>query len=129
MVAIGGGRYRLAVVDHATLYDPVDEAVTFGELRASALRLAGPTSACGRPRCVAEPGGNAARQAACYQAGRVLLAGDAAHIHYPAGGQGLNLGLQDATDLGWKLAAEVRGWAQQACWTATTPNGIPSAWT
>jgi hypothetical protein len=41
----------------------------------------------------------------------VLLAGDAAHIHYPAGGQGLNLGLQDATNLGWKLAAEIRGWA------------------
>jgi hypothetical protein len=55
--------------------------------------------------------GNAARQAARYRAGRVLLAGDAAHIHYPAGGQGLNLGLQDATNLAWKLAAEIRGWA------------------
>jgi hypothetical protein len=41
----------------------------------------------------------------------VLLAGDAAHVHYPAGGQGLNLGLQDATNLAWKLAAEIRGWA------------------
>jgi FAD binding domain len=41
----------------------------------------------------------------------VLLAGDAAHIHYPAGGQGLNLGLQDAANLAWKLAAEIRGWA------------------
>ena len=41
----------------------------------------------------------------------MLLAGDAAHIHYPAGGQGLNLGLQDATNLAWKLAAEIRGWA------------------
>ena len=41
----------------------------------------------------------------------MLLAGDAAHVHYPAGGQGLNLGLQDATNLGWKLAAEIRGWA------------------
>jgi hypothetical protein len=55
--------------------------------------------------------GNATRQAARYRAGRVLLAGDAAHIHYPAGGQGLNLGLQDATNLAWKLAAEIRGWA------------------
>jgi hypothetical protein len=55
--------------------------------------------------------GNAARQAARYRAGRVLLAGDAAHIHYPAGGQGLNLGLQDATNLAWKLAAGIRGWA------------------
>ncbi len=44
------------------------------------------------------------RQAAAYRAGRVLLAGDAAHVHYPAGGQGLSLGVQDAVNLGWKLA-------------------------
>jgi hypothetical protein len=43
--------------------------------------------------------------------GRVLLAGDAAHIHPPTGGQGLNLGVQDAFNLGWKLAAQIRGWA------------------
>jgi 2-polyprenyl-6-methoxyphenol hydroxylase-like FAD-dependent oxidoreductase len=49
------------------------------------------------------------RQAAAYRAGRVLLAGDAAHIHYPAGGQGLSLGLQDAVNLGWKLAQVVHG--------------------
>ena len=47
---------------------------------------------------------DATRQASAYRAGRVLLAGDAAHIHYPAGGQGLSLGVQDAVDLGWKLA-------------------------
>ena len=112
MVAIGGGRYRLAVIDHATLYDPVDKPVTFGELRASALRLAGTDFGMREtPDAWLSRVGNAARQAACYRAGRVLLAGDAAHIHYPAGGQGLNLGLQDATNLGWKLAAEIRGWA------------------
>ena len=44
------------------------------------------------------------RQAAAYRAGRVLLAGDSAHVHYPAGGQGLSLGVQDAVNLGWKLA-------------------------
>ncbi len=49
-----------------------------------------------------------ARQAASYRRGRVLLAGDAAHVHYPAGGQGLNIGLQDAVNLGWKLARVVR---------------------
>jgi hypothetical protein len=48
------------------------------------------------------------RQAASYRKGRVLLAGDAAHVHYPAGGQGLNLGVQDAVNLGWKLAQVVR---------------------
>ena len=54
---------------------------------------------------------DATRQADRYRAGRVLLAGDAAHIHLPAGGPGLNTGLQDAVNLGWKLAAEIRGWA------------------
>jgi 2-polyprenyl-6-methoxyphenol hydroxylase-like FAD-dependent oxidoreductase len=48
------------------------------------------------------------RQAATYRAGRVLLAGDAAHVHYPAGGQGLNTGVQDAVNLGWKLAQVVK---------------------
>ena len=48
------------------------------------------------------------RQAASYREGRVLLAGDAAHVHYPVGGQGLNLGVQDAVNLGWKLSQVVR---------------------
>ncbi|WP_432170465.1 rifampin monooxygenase [Streptomyces sp. 1222.5] len=55
--------------------------------------------------------GDATRLAERYRVGRVLLAGDAAHIHPPAGGQGLNLGVQDAFNLGWKLAARIRGWA------------------
>jgi 3-(3-hydroxy-phenyl)propionate hydroxylase len=50
-----------------------------------------------------------ARQAASYRQGRVLLAGDAAHVHAPTGGQGLNIGVQDAVNLGWKLAQVVRG--------------------
>ena len=58
---------------------------------------------------------DAARQAAAYRAGRVLLAGDAAHVHSPTGGQGLNLGVQDAVNLGWKLAQVVRG---------TSPDGL-----
>ncbi|MHC5832119.1 MAG: FAD-dependent monooxygenase, partial [Nostoc sp.] len=49
-----------------------------------------------------------ARQVTTYRNGRILLAGDAAHIHSPLGGQGLNLGLGDAMNLGWKLAATVR---------------------
>jgi 2-polyprenyl-6-methoxyphenol hydroxylase-like FAD-dependent oxidoreductase len=49
------------------------------------------------------------RQAATYRAGRVLLAGDSAHVHYPAGGQGLGLGVQDAANLGWKLGQVVNG--------------------
>ncbi|HZQ49149.1 MAG TPA: FAD-dependent monooxygenase [Candidatus Dormibacteraeota bacterium] len=49
------------------------------------------------------------RQAASYRSGRVLIAGDAAHVHYPIGGQGLNLGVQDAVNLGWKLAQVAKG--------------------
>jgi len=55
-----------------------------------------------------------ARQAASYRAGRVLLAGDAAHVHSPVGGQGLNLGVHDAVNLGWKLALVVAGKAPQS---------------
>lgn len=49
------------------------------------------------------------RQAAAYRKGRVLLAGDAAHVHSPVGGQGLNTGVQDAMNLGWKLAQVIKG--------------------
>lgn len=54
---------------------------------------------------------DATRQAAAYRSGRVLLAGDAAHIHLPAGGQGMSTGILDAVNLGWKLAAVARGTA------------------
>ncbi|MGW4648720.1 FAD-dependent monooxygenase [Kitasatospora sp. NPDC004289] len=56
---------------------------------------------------------DSACQADRYREGRILLAGDAAHTHFPVGGQGLNLGLQDALNLGWKLAATVHGWASE----------------
>ncbi len=55
-----------------------------------------------------------ARQAASYRKGRVLLAGDAAHVHYPTGGQGLNIGVQDAVNLGWKLAQVVKKTAPES---------------
>jgi 2-polyprenyl-6-methoxyphenol hydroxylase-like FAD-dependent oxidoreductase len=54
------------------------------------------------------------RQAATYRVGQVLLAGDAAHVHYPAGGQGLSLGVQDAVNLGWKLAQVVNETSHQS---------------
>jgi hypothetical protein len=59
--------------------------------------------------------------------GRVLLAGDAAHIHPPFGGQGLNLGLQDAANLGWKLAAVVWGWAPEELLDSYTAERHPVA--
>ncbi|WP_407154799.1 FAD-dependent monooxygenase [Bradyrhizobium sp. STM 3557] len=57
---------------------------------------------------------DAARQAAVYRKGRILLAGDAAHVHSPVGGQGLNVGMQDAVNLGWKLAQVVKGISSEA---------------
>jgi 2-polyprenyl-6-methoxyphenol hydroxylase-like FAD-dependent oxidoreductase len=57
---------------------------------------------------------DATRQAASYREGRVLLAGDSAHVHYPAGGQGLSFGVQDAVNLGWKLAQVVKGTSPEA---------------
>ena len=76
--------------------------------------------------------GDATRLAECYRAGRGLLAGDAAHIHPPMGGQGLNLGIQDAFNLGWKLAAKVDGWAPAGLLDSYQPNGTrwpPPCWT
>src|SRR5690606_9622284 len=57
---------------------------------------------------------DAARQATSYRSGRVLLAGDAAHVHSPVGGQGLNLGVQDAVNLGWKLARVAHGTSSES---------------
>ncbi|MFJ2806067.1 FAD-dependent oxidoreductase [Kitasatospora sp. NPDC087271] len=70
-----------------------------------------------------------ARQASTYRAGRVLLAGDAAHVHSPFGGQGLNLGIGDAINLGWKLAATVQGWAPEGLLDSYTAERHPiGAW-
>ena len=66
-----------------------------------------------------------ARQAASYRAGRVLLAGDAAHVHSPAGGQGLNIGVQDAVNLGWKLAQVVHGTAPESLLDTYTAERHP----
>lgn len=86
------------------------EPFTLAELRAALIRICGSDfgldSALWQSRS-----SNSSRHAARYREGRILLVGDAAHVHLPAGGQGLNVGLQDATNLAWKLAAEIHGWA------------------
>lgn len=80
---------------------------------ASALRdVAGTDFGVHAPRWLSRFG-DATRLAERYRTGRVLLAGDAAHVHPPTGGQGLNLGIQDAFNLGWKLAAEIAGRAPE----------------
>ncbi|SFW78368.1 FAD-dependent monooxygenase [Amycolatopsis australiensis] len=80
----------------------------FAEVAAAWQRITGEDIRHGRPVWVSAFG-DATRQAAEYRRGRVLLAGDAAHTHLPAGGQGLSFGVQDAVNLGWKLAAQVLG--------------------
>ncbi|MEU7605846.1 monooxygenase [Streptomyces sp. NPDC041003] len=104
------GVTRLVLIDPARMRVPSREPVTLEEFRASLTGLCGSDCGIGGPRWMSRFG-NATRLAARYRSGRVLLAGDAAHVHFPAGGQGLNTGLQDAVNLGWKLAAAVQGWA------------------
>lgn len=104
------------VIERSEATDHGDTPMTLAELRASVARVLGADVPLGPPagdgphllrRLI---GGNT-RIAQRYRAGRVLLLGDAAHVHPPIGGPGLNLGLQDAINLGWKLAAQLRGWA------------------
>ncbi|MER5407478.1 FAD-dependent monooxygenase [Streptomyces sp. NPDC002769] len=109
VVPLPGGRFRV------TGYDPLNqtrEPMTLDELRDASVRIAGTDFGMRDPSWLSRFG-NATRLAATYRAGRVLLAGDAAHIHWPAGGVGLNVGLQDAMNLGWKLAAVVQGRADE----------------
>ncbi|MFI5493651.1 FAD-dependent monooxygenase [Actinoplanes sp. NPDC051859] len=83
---------------------------TLDDLRHHLRAFAGTDFGVHSPRWLSRVS-EATRLAEHYRVGRVLLAGDAAHIHPPIGGQGLNLGIQDAVNLGWKLAAQVHGWA------------------
>jgi len=105
---VGAGVYRV-VVPAAGVSDRT-EPPTIEDFRQRLRAVAGTDFGVHSPRWLSRFG-DATRLAERYRVGRVLLAGDAAHIHPPIGGQGLNLGLQDAFNLGWKLAAQVRGWA------------------
>jgi 2-polyprenyl-6-methoxyphenol hydroxylase-like FAD-dependent oxidoreductase len=96
-----------------------DAPITAAELEA-ALRFTSGTKARVTAVHSATRFTDNARQATTYRMGRVLLAGDAAHVHSPFGGQGLNLGVGDAMNLGWKLAATIRGWA---------PDGLLDSYT
>ncbi|MFJ9675454.1 FAD-dependent monooxygenase [Streptomyces sp. NPDC101221] len=87
-------------------------APTLEDFRRQLRAVAGTDFGVHSPRWLSRFG-DATRLAERYRVGRVLLAGDAAHIHPPTGGQGINLGVQDAFNLGWKLAAQIRGWAPE----------------
>ncbi|WP_395298766.1 rifampin monooxygenase [Kitasatospora hibisci] len=105
------GVYRIVVPADGVAEDRAVPP-TLAEFRQQLRTVAGTDFGVHTPRWLSRFG-DATRQAERYRVGRVLLAGDAAHIHPPTGGQGLNLGVQDAFNLGWKLAAEVDGWAPE----------------
>ena len=81
---------------------------TLEDLRAALIRVDGTDHGAHSPRFISRFT-DMTRQAVAYRSGRVLVAGDAAHVHAPMGGQGLNIGVQDAVNLGWKLAQVVSG--------------------
>ncbi|MCC9193102.1 FAD-dependent monooxygenase [Arthrobacter sp. zg-Y916] len=108
---VEGGVFRVVVPADGVAEDrtvPPD----LRELKRQLNTYAGTDFGAHSPRWISRFG-DATRLADAYRAGRVFLAGDAAHVHPPFGGQGLNLGLQDALNLGWKLAAAVNGWAPE----------------
>ena len=120
------GKTEYEVQDGAVVYQPggtvgimlTEETIGSGEptiddLRARLIEVYGTDYGLHNPTWITRFT-DVTRQAAAYRAGRVLLAGDAAHVHSPVGGQGLNTGVQDAVNLGWKLAAAVRGHAPES---------------
>ncbi|MBL6276530.1 rifampin monooxygenase [Micromonospora fiedleri] len=108
---LGNGVYRVIVPAEKVAVDRT-VAPTLDEFKQQLRAYAGTDFGVHSPRWLSRFG-DATRLAERYRVDRVLLAGDAAHIHPPTGGQGLNLGIQDAVNLGWKLAAEVNGWAPE----------------
>ncbi|MDQ2790147.1 MAG: FAD-dependent monooxygenase, partial [Actinomycetota bacterium] len=109
--SFGDGVYRVVVPAEGVAGDR-SVPPTFEEFKQQLRVFAGTDFGVHSPRWLSRFG-DATRLAERYRTGRVLLAGDAAHLHPPTGGQGLNLGIQDAFNLGWKLAAEVNGWAPE----------------
>ncbi|MER5963657.1 rifampin monooxygenase [Streptomyces sp. NPDC002057] len=108
---LGDGLHRVVVPAEGVAEDRTTPP-TLDEFREQLRAYAGTDFGAHSPRWLSRFG-DATRQAERYRVGRVFLAGDAAHIHPPTGGQGLNLGIQDAFNLGWKLAAALDGWAPE----------------
>src|SRR5690606_21452774 len=109
-VGPSGDALHRVVVPAADVAEDRTAPPTLDEVRRQLRAVAGTDFGVHSPRWLSRFG-DATRLAERYRSGRVLLAGDAAHVHPPLGGQGLNLGIQDAFNLGWKLAATLDGWA------------------
>ena len=106
MVRIDPRRHRLIGIEHVTDAPVARTPIDFDGFRALIVKITGQDFSMTEPSWLARAG-SATFQANRYREGRLLLAGDAGHVHFPMGGQGLNLGVQDAMNLGWKLARVV----------------------
>ncbi|EGX58208.1 hypothetical protein SZN_19026 [Streptomyces zinciresistens K42] len=104
------GTYRVIVLDREKFTVPADEPLTLQDLGESCAAILGLDVGLRDPLWLSRFR-SSQRHAKKYRVGRVLLAGDAAHTHIPSGGQGLQTGIQDAFNLGWKLRAVLDGWA------------------
>ncbi|KQW87482.1 hypothetical protein ASC94_29380 [Massilia sp. Root418] len=114
VVPLGDGvHHRVILVDALRCREPQPQPLTLEELAEGARRVAGRDMQMSDALWLSRFS-DETRLAAQYRKGRVLLAGDAAHIHMPAGGQGMNVGMQDAFNLGWKLASVVQGRADES---------------
>ncbi|MFD0820623.1 FAD-dependent monooxygenase, partial [Micromonospora zhanjiangensis] len=109
LASYGDGWYRIFAWNRDNP-QPDSAPVDLDEVRAVTRRSLGDDFGMHDPRWLSRFHSDE-RQVPTYRVGRVFLAGDAAHVHSPAGGQGMNTGIQDAVNLGWKLAATVHGWA------------------
>jgi 2-polyprenyl-6-methoxyphenol hydroxylase-like FAD-dependent oxidoreductase len=112
MVGLPNGQHRIVGIVPADVRTDWPGEMTLEELKANLKQVTGTDFGLHSPDWLSRYG-NTSRQAERYTKGRVVLAGDAAHQHMPAGGVGMNAGIQDATNLGWKLAATVNGWAPE----------------
>lgn len=126
--ADGDGPPRVHTVEYTPPPEDRDAPVTAEEMQASLRRVSGTDVRVTKVH-VATRYADTTRQADTYRKGRVLLAGDSAHVHSPAGGQGMNLGLGDAVNLGWKLALVARGAAPDTLLDTYTAERHPiGAW-
>jgi 2-polyprenyl-6-methoxyphenol hydroxylase-like FAD-dependent oxidoreductase len=112
IVPLGSGIYRLAAIEWDQSAIDREMPIDLDELRAAIERVIDIDVPMHDPTWLSRAT-DSSRLVERYRVGRVFLAGDAAHVHWAYGGKGLQTGIQDAGNLGWKLAAQIHGWARR----------------